>query len=226
VGRLAASLPDPVATQDEAMIGIIARELAGPIRMATLVEESQRLATVDTLTKLMNRRAFVAALEREISACSRYGHELSLLLFDVDHFKHINDRYGHKTGDIVLAQLGRHLMSQVRASDYTARWGGEEFVVGLTCTSSSGGMQFAERLRKSIEALSISDPAGTPVPVTASIGVAGFRTGESLDALVDRADRAMYAAKSSGRNRVALAPELDAGGDVAVTLGLQLERQA
>jgi two-component system cell cycle response regulator len=226
VGKLAVSLPELDDAQDEALIEIIARELAGPIRMATLMEESQRLATVDTLTKLMNRRAFVTSLEREISACSRYGHELSLLLFDVDHFKHINDRYGHKTGDTVLAELGRHLASQVRASDYTARWGGEEFVVGLACTGTSGATLFAERLRKSIEALSITDPSGAPVPVTASIGIAGFRSGESLDTLVDRADRAMYLAKSSGRNRVARAPEPDAAGDVAANLGLQLDRQA
>lgn len=212
IGKLAVSLQEADALQDDGLIAIIARELAGPIRMATLVEESQRLAMVDGLTSLMNRRAFVAALEREIAACSRYGHELSLIVLDVDHFKQINDRFGHKTGDTVLAELGRHLAAFVRASDIAARWGGEEFVIGLTCTGAHGAAQFAERLRKSIEALSISDACGAPVPVTASIGVACFRTGESVDALVDRADKAMYVAKSAGRNRVARAPEPDDSG--------------
>ena len=212
IGKLAVSLEEADALQDEGLIAIIARELAGPIRMATLVEESQRLAMVDGLTSLMNRRAFVAALERELAACNRYGHELSLILLDVDHFKQINDRFGHKTGDAVLAGLGRHLDAFVRASDITARWGGEEFVIGLTCTGPNGAMQFAERLRKSIEALSIADASGAAVPVTASIGVACFRSGESVDALVDRSDKAMYVAKSAGRNRVARAPEPDGAG--------------
>src|SRR5688572_7449087 len=211
VGTLAISPIEADATQDESLIGIIARELGGPIRMTTLVEESQRLATVDGLTSLMNRRAFVAALEQALAVCNRYGHELSLILLDVDHFKHINDRYGHKTGDTVLVELGRHLKSQIRASDIAARWGGEEFVVALTCTAEKGAMQFAERLRHSIEALSVADGGGTRVPVTASIGVSCYRAGQSLEAMVDQSDKAMYVAKSNGRNRVALAPDGEGG---------------
>jgi two-component system cell cycle response regulator len=207
VGKLAISFNDADSVQDESLIGIIARELSGPMRMTSLMEESQRLATVDGLTGSMNRRAFVAALEQALAVCSRYGHELSLILLDVDHFKQINDRFGHNTGDAVLVELGRHLRSQVRASDITARWGGEEFVVALTCTGESGALQFAERLRKSIEGLSIAEPSGSRVPVTASIGVSCFRAGQSLQGLVDRSDQAMYVAKSSGRNRVALPPD-------------------
>ena len=98
--------------------------------------------------------------------------------------------------------MGGHLQQVVRTSDIAARWGGEEFVVALTSTDAEGARCFAERLRASIEALAVLDPTtGNRVPITASIGVACYRSGESLDALVDRADRAMYAAKSGGRNR-------------------------
>jgi two-component system cell cycle response regulator len=213
IGDLALSLPDTATLQDEHLVTIIAREIAGPIRMATLVEESQRLATVDPLTGLMNRRAFTGQLQKDLARCARYGQDLSFLLLDVDHFKRINDRSGHRTGDLVLAAIGRHLLGLIRSSDAAARWGGEEFVVTLPCTNVEGAQVFAERLRASIEALALRDPEGEPVPVTASIGVACFRPSESLDALVDRADRAMYVAKSNGRNRVAIAYEESASSE-------------
>ena len=206
IGQLAISLPETEA-QDENLAVVVAREIAGPIRMATLVEESQQLATVDALTGLTNRRAFTVSLKRELARCSRYGDELAFALLDVDHFKSINDKFGHGAGDAVLAALGGHLQQAVRASDIAARWGGEEFVVALTSTDAEGARCFAERLRASIEALAVLDPAtGNRVPITASIGVACYRTGESLDTLVDRADRAMYTAKTGGRNRAVVAP--------------------
>jgi len=207
VGRLAISVPETEVAQDEELATIIARELAAPIRMATLVEESQRLASVDVLTGLKNRRAFIAAAEHEIARSQRYGHDLSLVLFDVDHFKSINDKLGHGTGDVVLTALGRNLTKQARTCDLAARWGGEEFVVLLPSTDLSGTLCFAERLRESIETLFIAHSDGRAVPVTASIGCATFARGDTLDALVDRADRAMYAAKSGGRNRVVSEPE-------------------
>jgi two-component system, cell cycle response regulator len=207
IGDLALSLPETEEAQDESLIAVIAREIAGPIRITTLVEESQRLATVDALTGLMNRRAFTASIQKDLARCSRYGQDLSLVLLDVDHFKKINDRLGHPTGDAVLEALGRHLRSQVRTSDSAARWGGEEFVVALTCTNAEGASCFSERLRASIEKLVVHAANENLVPITASIGFASYRSGESLDSLVDRADRAMYVAKSSGRNRVAAASE-------------------
>jgi two-component system cell cycle response regulator len=206
MGRLAISVADADALQDESFVAVIARELAGPIRMVTLVEESQRLATEDALTRLMNRRAFVSAMKTEIERCSRYDLELSLLLFDVDHFKSINDRLGHGAGDSVLAALGSHLAEATRTTDLCARWGGEEFVVALTCTGEPSATLLAERLRASIAALRVTDADGAAIPVTASIGVTSFARGDSLEALIARADQAMYAAKSSGRNRVATHP--------------------
>jgi two-component system cell cycle response regulator len=205
IGTLALSLARSVTPEDDQLALIIAREIAGPIRMATLVEESQRLATVDALTGLMNRRAVTNALQVEIERSRRYGHALCLALLDVDHFKMINDRRGHGTGDTVLSALGRHLSASVRKTDVAARWGGEEFVIALTSSALSGATIFAERLRGTIEALEVVDSEGARVPITVSIGLAEYQHGDSLDALVDRADRAMYQAKSTGRNRVAVA---------------------
>jgi two-component system, cell cycle response regulator len=205
IGDLALSLPRPATSQDVQLVSIIARELAGPIRMATLVEESQRLATVDALTGLMNRRALNDSLEIEIERSRRYGHALSLVLLDIDHFKMINDKRGHGVGDAVLSALGRLLGHTVRKTDLAARWGGEEFVIVLTSSSGTGGAVFGERLRSAIESLDVADTDGARVPITASIGIAEYHAGDSLDTLVDRADRAMYIAKSSGRNRVVFA---------------------
>jgi two-component system cell cycle response regulator len=211
IGQLALSLPAGDDVQDEHLVEIVAREVAGPIRMATLVEESQRLATVDSLTGLMNRRAFSSTLQRELASSGRYGHPLSLVLLDLDHFKRINDGLGHGMGDAVLQAVGQCLMEQVRTSDLAARWGGEEFVMALTCTDAAGAACFCERVRGAVESLAIEAPDGVRVPVTASIGFATYASGESLDALVERADKAMYAAKSGGRNRVVQASEPSAG---------------
>jgi two-component system cell cycle response regulator len=196
--------------KDVALVSIIARELAGPIRIAALVEESQRLATVDSLTALMNRRAFTAAAEREVSRSQRYGYPLCLLLLDVDHFKVINDTRGHPAGDLVLAAMGPLLARETRRTDLSGRWGGEEFVVALTASDLAGGLLVAERIRAAVAAMVVKDPRGDLIPVTISIGLATYQNGDQLDTLIDRADRAMYAAKSSGRNRVVSAPETGA----------------
>jgi two-component system cell cycle response regulator len=202
IGHIALSLPSSELAHDDNFATILAREIAGPIRMVSLVEESQRLAQTDALTGLFNRRAFVSLLQRELSRSTRYGHPLSLVLFDLDHFKKVNDRWGHGVGDTVLQVSARCLQDQGRNTDLAARWGGEEFVMALTSTDAKGAACFCERLRTALERLDIIAPTGERVPVTASIGFAGFVPGESLDAFVDRADKAMYVAKASGRNRV------------------------
>jgi two-component system cell cycle response regulator len=208
IGQLALATRHPEHLQDVDFAAVIARELAGPIRMATLVEESQRLATIDALTNLMNRRAFMASLDVEIARASRYVLPLSFLLLDIDHFKVVNDRRGHQAGDTVLAAVGRLLSAQARKSDVVARWGGEEFVVALTNTDEPGGIVVAERVRLSIEELDVRDADGSRIPVTASVGLACYQRGDSLEVLVDRADRAMYGAKTGGRNRVVVAPSV------------------
>jgi two-component system cell cycle response regulator len=183
------------------LVSLVARELGGAIRMTALMAESLRLATIDPLTGLMNRRAFLGMMSVEVARARRYELPLSLLFLDVDHFKVINDGHGHAAGDLVLSTMGSHILTLLRTSDSPARWGGEEFIIALTNTDSSGARIVGDRVRQTIQSLAISF-AGVNVPVTVSVGLATFRPSESLDDLVDRADRAMYAAKLGGRNRL------------------------
>jgi two-component system cell cycle response regulator len=191
--------------EDERILTLIASELGGPLRMATLVNEAQRLAATDSLTGLLNRRAFVEIVERDVSLAHRHEWPLSVLLLDIDHFKQVNDQYGHGIGDSVLAAVGSTLAHTARKSDLVARWGGEEFVVALSHTAASGARVMAERLRRQIGERRLESPNPAwrgALAVTASIGVATLAPSDSLEDLVARADRAMYTAKSKGRNRV------------------------
>jgi two-component system, cell cycle response regulator len=205
IGTVALAPREQPHAKDVELVSIIARELAGPIRIAALVEESQRLATIDSLTGLMNRRAFTATALRELARSQRHGNPFCLLLLDVDHFKATNDRHGHPSGDAVLTAVGRLLGQELRKADFSGRWGGEEFVVALTETTAVSGMGGAERIRAAIAAMTVKNTDGEPIPVTVSIGLTAYREGDNVDTLVKRADQAMYEAKSSGRNRVILA---------------------
>lgn len=202
IGQLAVACRAPAHPGDQPLVNTVARELGGPLRIVTLVEESQRQARIDALTNLLNRRAFLPSLEVEMHRAQRYKAPLAVLLIDVDHFKQVNDRHGHGVGDQVLAAMGRMMVATVRICDIVARWGGEEFVALLPSTDIEGARLAAERLRHAAECLVIKAPEGGTVPVTISVGVAIYERGESGDTLVDRADRAMYLAKTSGRNRV------------------------
>jgi diguanylate cyclase (GGDEF)-like protein len=204
LGRLALAPCVGVHADDTRLARTIAYELGGALRMASLVEESQLMATTDPLTGLLNRRAFMHAAGRELARAARYEDSLSAILLDVDHFKRLNDDRGHAAGDLVLSKVGRLLAGTVRSCDIVARWGGEEFVIALPSTPPDGAALLAERLRVLLQEHEILDAQATPIPVTASFGVAGLVTGDSLDQLIDRADRAMYAAKTNGRNRIHL----------------------
>jgi two-component system, cell cycle response regulator len=207
LGRLALAVRQEPHPRDAELVAVIARELGGPIRIASLVEESQRQAATDPLTGLMNRRAFKAAADREIAQAERQGYPLAALLLDVDHFKHINDRRGHGGGDVVLANLGRLLAAETRKMDFAGRWGGEEFVVLLSDSDRDAGLAVAERIRAAVAAARIEDEAGEPIPVTVSVGVAFYVAGEGIESLLGRADAGMYLAKSQGRNRVMVTSE-------------------
>lgn len=160
-----------------------------------------RLATLDPLTEAYNRRTFIELATRELRRSRRSGHALSVVVFDLDHFKEVNDQYGHQVGDEVLCRVKRIADSCLRSEDLFARYGGEEFVVLMPETGQAGALKLAERLREAIAAA----PADGGVRVTASMGVASVAEIDdkwTLERLLARADRAMYAAKAAGRNRV------------------------
>ena len=159
--------------------------------------ELASLATTDGLTGLKNHRAFQERLAEEVSRTARYGTPLSLILLDVDRFKHYNDSHGHPAGDAVLMAVASILQQSGRDTDVVARYGGEEFVLILPQTDMDGASAFAERLRVSIEGHSW--PA---CPITASFGVAALRMDEEGPGLIARADEALYQSKAAGRNRV------------------------
>jgi diguanylate cyclase (GGDEF)-like protein len=166
-------------------------------------KELERLAHTDSLTGLYNRRIFMQRLEEEVERVRRHGSVLSVLLFDLDFFKKINDTFGHDTGDMVLAAVARVTTEVKRVSDVAARIGGEEFALLLPETDQQGAVQLAQRLRASIEKHLYLSASGSPVTVTASIGVATATTGaRDVDKLLSSADRQLYRAKHNGRNRV------------------------
>ncbi|MEY2936371.1 MAG: hypothetical protein RL033_7120 [Pseudomonadota bacterium] len=201
VGMLAVAPSASSELDTGRLIQLVARELGGPVRMAALMAEQERLAAIDVLTGLRNRRAFQQQIAVEISRASRYGTPLGLLLLDVDHFKQINDSQGHAGGDRVLAALGALLRDRLRTPDIPARWGGEEFVVALPNTDLAGAALAAERLRSAVASATIRH-GNIDIRVTISIGVSALDGSETLEALTERADQAMYAAKVKGRNCV------------------------
>lgn len=161
----------------------------------------ESLARTDGLTGLMNHRSFQERLTAEIERSKRHKHKLSLMLLDIDHFKSINDTFGHPMGDKVLCQIARTLETQIRSSDVPARYGGEEFAVILPEADLHGAKCIAERIRDAVASLT-----DVPRPVTVSIGVVEFEIGrDTKDKLIARADIALYEAKHGGRNRVCMA---------------------
>lgn len=161
----------------------------------------EEMATTDALTGALNRRRFYELLDDELERATRYGRPLGLLMLDVDHFKRVNDAFGHATGDEVLKGIAAVLRLSLRAPDRLARWGGEEFVVLAPDTGGGPALALAQRVCHAIRAEQFP-VAGT---ATASIGVAERRPGESGDALLARADAALYEAKDGGRDRAVLA---------------------
>jgi diguanylate cyclase (GGDEF)-like protein len=157
---------------------------------------------VDALTGAHNKRYFMEFLEREIARCARYRRPLSLLMFDIDHFKLINDKHGHLTGDYVLREMSRRLLGRVRREELLARYGGEEFAAVLPETDITGARTFAEQVRRLV-ADQPFEYEGDTFPVTVSVGVTCVE-GEDIDvaAFIKVADDHLYRAKREGRNRV------------------------
>lgn len=163
-----------------------------------LIREKETLASMDTLTGVMNRRAFLKYAQREITRATRYGHDLSLIFLDIDHFKRINDTCGHATGDDVLKMFADTVKARSRDTDLLSRWGGEEFIIMTPETGRDGAQNFAESVREWVAAAEFPGVGH----VTCSLGVAQWKRGETFEAVCSRADVALYEAKESGRNRV------------------------
>jgi two-component system cell cycle response regulator len=165
-------------------------------------EEIYRLKTTDGLTGAFNKRSFDEELKREMFRFLRYRRPLSMIMIDIDHFKHVNDEYGHLAGDRVLCDLARLLMSLARSEDIFCRYGGEEFAVLLPETLLSEAIERAEMMRAMVERARFEFD-GVPIPVTISAGVAEAKPNqEEPDEFVAAADRKLYEAKHGGRNRV------------------------
>jgi len=164
----------------------------------------QNLAITDGLTKLNNSRHFYHQLAAEVGRSNRYGHPLSLLLLDIDHFKNYNDQYGHLEGDKVLVRIAGVIKSCLRAMDSAYRYGGEEFTIILPETKAKEAITVAERIRSAVEKESHTPNGGDAVFITISIGVTEYRKTEKKSTFVHRADEAMYSSKENGRNKVTL----------------------
>ncbi|WP_312485816.1 GGDEF domain-containing protein [Stutzerimonas nitrititolerans] len=198
-------------SQHESQLGERLQQLVGRVTsleqaasgLRQRLEEQRQLALVDTLTELPNRAAWDERLEVEVARWQRYGGELLLAVLDVDHFKRINDDFGHLAGDRVLKIIAGELRKRLRKTDFIARFGGEEFALLLPHTPLPEGLRLLDTLRQGIEQCPFHFK-GEPVTVTLSGGLGRFAEGETLEQVFERADHALYAAKDAGRNRIEL----------------------
>jgi diguanylate cyclase (GGDEF)-like protein len=197
------------------VLGILVNQAAAQLSRIQLTEKMKDRALRDPLTGLHNRRAFSEALAQSLAREERQGGRLGLVMLDLDHFKKLNDTFGHPAGDAALKNAAQVLGRRLRRGDLAARYGGEEFVMMLPGTSETGALGFAERLREAIEQSTI-EFGGDTLRVTASLGVAIW-PGDAVDGegLLAAADRALYVAKSGGRNRVVCASALVTAGPEA-----------
>ncbi len=194
----------PLSDADFLKIGsAIFKFLSGTGVETSYYEEIYRMTIIDGLTGAHNKRYFLEFLEREIARCARHERPLSLLMFDIDHFKDINDTHGHLTGDYVLKEMARRLLGRVRKEELLARYGGEEFAAVLPETDHEGAMKFAEQIR-SIVATKPFEYEGDVLSVSISVGVATTIGESTLDpgVFIREADENLYRAKNEGRNRV------------------------
>jgi diguanylate cyclase (GGDEF)-like protein len=188
--------PIPPSEDALSILSAIGYEIGNILARVYSIAELERYAFHDQLTKLLNRRMFYQRIGREIKGARRYGYPISLAIMDIDNFKEFNDTYGHLEGDRILAELGRLLKEEIRASDYAARLGGEEFAIVLPHTSKEAAAIMAERLRKKIK-----DKLG----ISVSIGIGEFPSdANTLRALLRKADQALYEAKKKGKGRIAI----------------------
>ncbi len=180
---------------------VLASHLAVSLSNARMVQKLETMATTDGLTGLFNKRAMLDSAAQKIAAAARFDRKLAVIMTDIDHFKKVNDTYGHDVGDVVIRGLADILKRQKRATDLVARFGGEEFVALCEQTDEKGAMLLAERIREELGKTNFRTAQG-PLTVTCSVGVAIFpEAGKDWEALFKAADEALYVSKRSGRNR-------------------------
>jgi diguanylate cyclase (GGDEF)-like protein len=167
-------------------------------------EDLQKAASTDPLTGLANRGRLIHQFQAEKNLSERHGTGFSLIIADIDHFKRVNDTYGHNAGDLMLKGVANTLLSSVRLEDTCGRWGGEEYLLILPRTSIDAAAIVAEKLRQAVSAME-TEWDGEKISVTISLGVGQFKPGQDLEACVEQVDKALYRAKESGRNRFVIA---------------------
>jgi diguanylate cyclase (GGDEF)-like protein len=205
IGSLLVHHPEPLDTDEQRAIKESVTQSAPVIANLRTIAIAEQRAATDALTGMPNSRAARDTLKRMVAQAARSGSPLAAVLLDLDHFKQINDTYGHGAGDDVLASVGATLASGVRESDFAGRYGGEEFLMLLPDTSADDAAAVAEKIRGLIAQTAVS---GVPQTITASLGVACFpQHAIDGDTLMRSADRALYTSKRSGRNRVTTALE-------------------
>ncbi len=184
-------------------------------QLAGRIAQTWTLATQDFLTEVANRQAVLTRLAEEIERATRYGHQLSIAMIDIDHFKRLNDAHGHLAGDLVLHRIAQTLQGGIRKVDIVGRYGGEEFIVILPETDVDSAASIAEKIRRLVGSETVRLSDGTTVGVTLSLGVAGgLGSHLQLDALIRDADAALYSAKSFGRDQVFVFHEVEDDGRV------------
>jgi len=161
-------------------------------------EELKKIATIDKLTKIFNRVKLDSTLEEELNRTQRFGHKFSIVLIDVDHFKSVNDTYGHQVGDTILFEIANLLKYYTRDTDTLGRWGGEEFMLICPETDEKGVLKLAKTLQKTIEQNEFSIIKNK----TASFGVTTYKNADTIESIIKRADDALYISKENGRNQV------------------------
>jgi diguanylate cyclase (GGDEF)-like protein len=187
------------------LLDMFAQQAAIAIENAQLFASAKRLAQTDSLTGLYNRRHFFELAQREFQRARRYDRPLSALMLDIDHFKRVNDNFGHAIGDQVLIEVAEICNRELRQIDLIGRFGGEEFAILLIETNLQAAQRVAERLRETIEKAIRPSNENLSILITTSVGVAYLNEDcPNLDTLLDQADKALYVAKQSGRNKVAL----------------------